>query len=110
MMKPTTKQRKGTKKHIAKVCLEVYEKVLEEGKKDNLERFKYRLIKCKADFGVCFLYEVKTKCAIGHKSHISIHKNCSSKGLSYGSFWFKVPYHPDSKKEAIDLIKKEWKS
>ena len=110
-MKPITKQRKGTKKHIAKVCLEVYEKVLEEGKKDNLERFKKKLSKEYCDFGVCKLYVSITGYDQISQYIISYAKPIFSDGTPLHDhvsriFWFKVPYHAESKKEAIDLIKK----
>ena len=110
-MKPTTKQRKGTKKHIAKTCLEVYEKVLEEGKKDNLERFKKRFRKKDCDFGICRLYISITGCEQISQYIIPYAKPIFSDGTPFNdhtlrAYWFKVPYHAESKKEAVDLIKK----
>lgn len=111
-MKSTNRERKGTKKHIAKVCLEVYEKLLEEGKKDNLERFKKRLEKQSCHYGICKLYNDKT--GFNYKKMIkNVHfysKPIYADGILSSDgilrFWFKVPYYAESKKEAIDLIKK----
>lgn len=110
-MKSTNRERKGTKKHIAKTCLEVYEKVLEEGKKDNLERFKKRLRKKDCDYGICKLYVSITGCEQISQYIIPYAKPIFSDGTPFLErtsriFWFKVPYHAESKKEAVDLIKK----
>lgn len=110
-MKSTNRERRGTKKHIAKVCLEVYEKVLEEGKKDNLERFKKRLRKGDCNFGICKLYINITGYDQIYKHVIPYSKPIFSDGTpdhdrASRIFWFKVPYYAESKKEAIDLIKK----
>ena len=110
-MKSITKQRKGTKKHIAKTCLEVYEKVLEEGKKDNLERFKKRLRKKDCDYGICKLYKSldlidKDFYKIINFYSQPIHSDGSLSEDRKLRFWFKIPYRADSKKEAVDLIKK----
>lgn len=104
-MKSITKQRKGTKKHIAKTCLEVYEKVLEEGKKDDLERFKKRLIKKDCDYGICKLYISITGYYKISQYIIPYSKPIFSDGTPSDDnvlrlFWFKVPHYADSKKRS----------
>ena len=106
-MTTTTKLRKGTKAHIVKVCLETYERVLKEGKKDNLASFKRRLNRENSWSGVCNLYFHKTGVDIDLKPFIKRYGKTNRLGKNIGSaFWCKVPYYADSKKEAIELIKK----
>lgn len=103
-MKSITDPRKGTKAHIAKVCLETYERILKEGKKDNLILFKKRLYKENSWAGVCHLYFFKTKVHIESKPFIRRYEKTNRHGKDI--FWCKIPYLADSKKEAIELIKK----
>lgn len=105
-MKSITNPRKGTKAHIAKVCLETYERVLKEGKKDNLASFKKRLYKENSWAGVCNLYSHKTGVNIELKPFIERYGKTNSFGDVGNIFWYKPPCHADSKKEAIELIKK----
>ena len=106
-MKSITNPRKGTKAHIAKVCLETYERVLKEGKKDNLASFDRRLYRENAWAGICNLYFNKTRVDIKLKPFMRKYKKTNSLGNDIGdAFWCKLPCYADSKKEAIDLIKK----
>lgn len=107
MMKSITNPLKGTKAHIAKVCLETYERILKEGKKDNLASFKRRLGRENSWVGVCNLYFHKTRVDIKLKPFIRRYGKTNRLGKDTNdAFWCKLPYYADSKKEAIDLIKK----
>ena len=106
-MKSITNPRKGTKAHIAKVCLETYERILKEGKKDNLASFKRRLNRENSWSGVCNLYFHKTGVDIDLKPFIRRYGKTNRLGQrTHNVFWCKVPYYADSKKEAIELIQK----
>lgn len=107
MMKSITNPRKGTKAHIAKVCLETYERILKEGKKDNLASFKRRLGRENSWAGICNLYFHKTEVDITFKPFIRKYGKTNRFGQYISNaFWCKLPYYADSKKEAIELIKK----
>lgn len=105
-MTTTTKLRKGTKAHIVKVCLETYERVLKEGKKDNLASFDSKLYRENVWAGICNLYFKKTGVNIELKPFIERYGKTNSLSNVGNTFWCKLPYCADSKKEAIELIKK----
>lgn len=99
--------RKGTKQHITSTCIKAYEEVLIDGRKDSLERFKERILKNKCSYGVCHLYSSLTEMGISEKSFIQKLIRCDSHGSNAGDFilyWWKMPIHASSKKEAIECI------
>lgn len=102
--------KKGTKTHVAKTCLGVYEKILLEGKKDNFKNFKNRLIKNHAQFGICSLYFNKERIQVSSKKYMKKYAKTNSFGdinfFSSLNYWFKIPILAKTKKEAVDLIKK----
>lgn len=93
-----------TKKLVATICLPIYRKVLEEGKKDNLIRFKKRLRSYYAQSGICYLFFQTTlnDC----NKLFEAYGKLSPCGKGCGGYLYKIPNYANSKKEAVELIKK----
>ncbi len=99
-----------SKKLIAQICLPIYKKVLEEGKKDNVDKFSVRLKKYNVDCGICLLYDSLPE-KVGYIYNFSpLRARC--KVDKYGQqksvkvWYYKVPNLCKTKKEMIQCIEK----
>lgn len=93
-----------TKKLVATTCLPIYQKVLKEGKKDNFNVFMKRLESYHAEKGICLLFSSNTN-ELCHKFFEKAAK-VDAWGYKDGKYLCKVPEYANSKKEAVELIKK----
>lgn len=100
-----------TKELIAQTCLPIYKKVLEEGKKDNKNKFIKRLSINKADYGICVLFNFI------HDTNDALYKFKPLKVICkldmYGESntnspgWYaQIPHTCKTKKEMINCINK----